>query len=277
MSPSSETERFLEHLVFEIAKGVAGETGQTFFRLLVLHLARALDVDFVFIGALRSGGERVVTLAVHGLAETAPTEYRLAGTPSEQVVQKKVGKFPGDVQQLFPQDVVLAAMGAEGYVGASMTDSNGRSLGFICAVTKRPMRNANLVEALLKIFAARAGTELERKNYEDALAHNEERFRALVEHGTEGVIWFKLEQPVSMDLSEDEQIELFYRHAYMRRLQRPGGQALRLRSSRRPNRPAPGGYDPTLRSRGNRAHALGDSQWLEHSPKWRGRFVGAMF
>jgi len=214
MSPSSETDRFLEHLVFEIAKGVAGETGQTFFRSLVLHLARALDTEYVFVGALRSGGERVVTLAVHGIAETAPTEYRLVGTPGAQVVQKRLGTFPSGVQQLFPQDVMLAAMGAEGYVGAAMTDANGRPVGLICAVTKRPMLNAKLAEALLKIFAARAGTELERKNYEDALAYNEERFRALVEHGTEGVIWFKLEQPVSMDLPEDEQIELFYRHAF---------------------------------------------------------------
>ena len=53
MSPSSEAERDLEHLVFEIAKGVSAETGEAFFRSLVLHLARALHADYVFVGALQ--------------------------------------------------------------------------------------------------------------------------------------------------------------------------------------------------------------------------------
>ena len=56
---------------------------------------------------------------------------------------------------------------------------------------------------------------MERKNYEEALAHGEERFRTFVEHATEGVMWCKLEQPVSIDLPEDEQIEHFYKYTYV--------------------------------------------------------------
>ena len=215
MSPSSETDQFLEHLVFEIAKGVAGETGDAFFNSLARHLARTLDADYVFLGALRPGGERITTLAVHGFGQTAAVEYGLVGTPSAHVVQEKVWSQPSGVHQLFPQDKLLNALGAEGYVGAAIMDANGRCQGLICAITKRPMQNAKQAEALLKIFAARAGTELERKNYEDALAHNEERFRALVEHGTEGVIWFKFDEPISMDLPEEELIELYYQHTYV--------------------------------------------------------------
>ena len=81
----------------------------------------------------------------------------------------------------FPKTKLLIAAGAEGYVGSPLLDSSGRCLGLICAITKRPLENAKLAEALLKIFATRAATELERKNYEDALAHSEERFRAFVD------------------------------------------------------------------------------------------------
>ncbi len=56
---------------------------------------------------------------------------------------------------------------------------------------------------------------MERKNYEDALAHGEERFRTFVEHANEGVMWCKLEQPLSMDLPEMEQIEHFYKYTYV--------------------------------------------------------------
>jgi formate hydrogenlyase transcriptional activator len=216
MSPSSDADRSFEHIVFEYAEGVAGKTGEAFFRSLVRHLARALDADYVLVGALQPDGERIATLAVHGFgSETAAVEYRLAGTPSAVVAQPQVCCYPSGVQQLFPEDATLAAIGAEGYVGAPLLDSSGRCLGLICAITKRPLPNAQLAEVLLKTFATRAGTELERKNFEDALAHSEERFRTFVEHANEGVMWCKLEQPLSMDLPEDEQIEHLYKYTYV--------------------------------------------------------------
>src|ERR1700722_2974381 len=215
MSPSSEADRSFEHIVFEYAEGVAGKTGDAFFRSLVRHLAHALEADYVLVGALEPNGERIATLAVHGLGEAAALEYNLAGTPCALVVQTRVCSYSSGVQQLFPEDEMLATIQAEGYVGSPMLDSSGRCLGLICAVTRQPLPNTARAEALLKIFATRAGTELERKNYEDALAHSEERFRAFVEHANEGVLWFKLEQPVSMDLPEDEQIELYYQNVYI--------------------------------------------------------------
>ncbi len=112
-----------------------------------------------------------------------------------------------------------------------MVDSNGRCLGLICAITRQPLPNPKLAEALLKIFAARAGTELERKNYEEALAHGEERFRTFVEHANEGVMWCKLEQPLSMDLPEDEQLEHFFKYTYVGGLQRSGRPNFRFRQS----------------------------------------------
>ncbi|HTC91030.1 MAG TPA: sigma-54 dependent transcriptional regulator [Bryobacteraceae bacterium] len=216
MSPSTEADRSLEHLVFEIAKGVSGETGEAFFRSLVRYLASGLDAAYVFVGALQPDGKHIATLAVHGPEGEAPAiEYALKGTPCANVVQQKVCSYQQGVQQLFPQDKLLRMVGAEGYVGSPMVDSSGRCLGLICAVTRRPIENPRLAEALLKIFATRAQSELERKNYEDALTHSEERFRAFVDHGNEGVLWIKLEQPVSMDLPEDEQIEQYYRYAYV--------------------------------------------------------------
>lgn len=216
MSPSSEADRSFEHIVFEYAEGVAGQTGDAFFHSLVRHLAHALDADYVLVAALQPDGERVATLAVYGPGgEAAAMEYELAGTPCANVVQQQVCSYPTGVQQFFPRDEMLGAIDAEGYVGSPMVDSNGRCLGLLCAITKRPLPNPKLAEALLKIFATRAGTELERKNYEEALALSEEHFRSFVQHATEGVMWCKLEQPLSMDLPEDEQIEHFYKYTYV--------------------------------------------------------------
>ena len=59
MNPPSEVDSLLEHLVFEIAQGVSGQTGVPFFRSLVRHLAAALRADFVLVGTLEPAIERV--------------------------------------------------------------------------------------------------------------------------------------------------------------------------------------------------------------------------
>jgi formate hydrogenlyase transcriptional activator len=216
MSPSTEADRSFEHIVFEYAEAVSGKTGEAFFRSLVRHLAHALHADYVFVGALQPDGERITMLAAYGPnGEAEAIEHALAETPCALVVQRQVCSYPSGVRKLFPQDKLLTKLNAEGFIGSPMVDSSGRCLGLICAITARPLENPKLAEALMTIFAGRAGTELERKNYEDALAHSEERFRSFVVHGNEGVMWCKLEQPLSMDLPEDEQLEHFYKYTYV--------------------------------------------------------------
>ncbi len=206
----------LEHLVFEIARGMWRDTGEGFLRSLVRQLSRALAADLVMVGGLKAGGERIRTLAVHTSGgETPAFEYDLAGTPCAGVVDKRTCSFADGVQRLFPTDYQLVELGAEGYVGAPLLDSSGRCLGLICAITRKPLANPKLAEAVLQIFAERAAAELERQQYEEALAHTEERWRGFVTHGNEAIVRVDLEHPISLDAPEDEQIEHYYQYAYV--------------------------------------------------------------
>jgi PAS domain S-box-containing protein len=44
---------------------------------------------------------------------------------------------------------------------------------------------------------------------------SEERYRSFIEHSTEGIWRFELEEPVPINLAPNEQIERFYRHCYL--------------------------------------------------------------
>jgi PAS domain S-box-containing protein len=55
----------------------------------------------------------------------------------------------------------------------------------------------------------------DRKQAEEALRAGEQRYRAFVRNSSEAIWRFELEEPVSIDLSEDEQIDMCYRHGYL--------------------------------------------------------------
>jgi transcriptional regulator with PAS, ATPase and Fis domain len=211
----------LERIVSEIAKGVWSDTGDGFFRALARQLCHTLHADFVLVGALQpgsggAGGERVRTLAAHTSGGEFPAfEYDLAGTPCAGVVERSLCVYTEGVQRLFPADTQLADMAAEGYAGSPLTNSEGRCLGLICAITRQPLPNPRLAEAVLRIFAERATAELERQEYEEALAHAEQRSRDFMTHSNEGMFRFALEQPVSLDAPEDEQVDHAYRFGYV--------------------------------------------------------------
>jgi PAS domain S-box-containing protein len=170
-----------EEIVRNIAEGVAASTGEAFFRSLVGQLVRMLDMDYAFVGELSEDREESVqTIAVWADGGTAENfRYELTHTPCENVVGKVLCCYPQGVQRQFPQDEMLKDMAVECYVGVPLFDSNGSPLGLIAVLDSEALVNPQLVESTLRVFAARASAELERKRAEEALKKSEGNLRFL--------------------------------------------------------------------------------------------------
>ena len=156
-----------EQLLFETAQGVNAEVGETFFRSLVAHLARALEGDIAFVGEYdRRRPTHVTTVAAHRDGKpVANYEYELEGTPCATVLQgASLCTYTREVSKRFPRD-----QGIESYVGAPLLDAAGSPMGLLAVLFRRPLDDARHVESLLRIFASRAASELERLNQLRAL------------------------------------------------------------------------------------------------------------
>ena len=163
-----------ERVVQDIARGVGAEVGESFFRSLVEHLARLLEADLAFVGEVvrREEVPGIRTIAAAGAgAVAADPEYRLAGTPSEAVLQNGVSVYPEGVAKHFPRDTALATRGIEGYVGAPLVDSHGKALGILAVLFRRRLEDSEFTRDLLRIFASRASAELERQQHFLAVHH----------------------------------------------------------------------------------------------------------
>lgn len=69
-------------------------------------------------------------------------------------------------------------------------------------------------ELLAREQVTRAAVDV-RQQAEEALRQSEERYRAFLAHSSEGIWRFELEEPISTEHSEDEQIQHFYKYGYL--------------------------------------------------------------
>jgi PAS domain S-box-containing protein len=164
-----------ERALRALVEGTARATGAEFFRLLARHLAEALDVQIAFVAELASDAPNSATTHAmwtgDGYAENIT--YALEGTPCEEIISSQFCAFKEHVQDLFPRDSDLAKLGAESYIGCSMVDASGKTLGLLGVMDVNPMDQLEYAESILKVFALRAVAELERLRGDEERSHLE--------------------------------------------------------------------------------------------------------
>ncbi len=144
-----------------VAEGTSGAFGQDFFKAMVRHFARALEVDRAFITECADEpATRVRTLAVWSAAagQTDNFEYALEGTPCAEVIGEGRMCFHRDgLADRFPREV-----GWESFLGLPIIASDGHMLGHLAFFDSRPRGDDMLVDSIYRIFLARAAAEIER-------------------------------------------------------------------------------------------------------------------
>lgn len=156
-------EKRREAQLLNLAHGMAGHTGHAFFAELVQAMAKSMGADMVLVGELDSH-QVVDTLAVWQDGEhLSRFAYPLEGTPCQLASgQQELCIYPDRVDQLFPQDLALAEGSFKAYVGQSLRDETGRTIGVLVALWRQPLNNDVEATALMAICAGRATAELLR-------------------------------------------------------------------------------------------------------------------
>ena len=155
--------------MYRAAQAVAGADGS--MTTLVEQLARILPAATVFVAVFTDEAcSAVRTLAA--VLDGKPLrnfEYVLQGSPCAQVVGRAFRYVERGVAGEFAPETMFAAKGMDSYAAFPLNDSDGRPLGLLVAMDRKPIADAALAEALLKIFASRIVAEIERSRADDAL------------------------------------------------------------------------------------------------------------
>ena len=158
-------------IVNQMAEAIGSKIGEEFFSSLVLNLASNLQTDFAFVSEIAADREnmRMIAYAADGALAT-PVTYRLSGTPSEAVINtKRMCWYPSGVADRFPADEFFAQTKIQGYAGVPLKDSKGQVIGVLGIMSQGIIAHEYANEAVLDVYGARASSELERKQSEQAL------------------------------------------------------------------------------------------------------------
>jgi diguanylate cyclase (GGDEF)-like protein/PAS domain S-box-containing protein len=174
--------RRMEDAINWVIQKTSSVTDEQFFRSLVQHLARALHVRWAFISELADPmGRRLRLLACwNGSGYTENFEYDTQGTPCGEAIEKGLVYYPRGVQELFPGDVWLREQGVESYLAIPVFDATGKALGNLGVMHDGPLDHAFPAQPILKIFAARAGAEIERRQAEQELRESQRTLTTLM-------------------------------------------------------------------------------------------------
>jgi PAS domain S-box-containing protein len=181
-----------EEALRNAALAVSTAAGEGVFRELVRALAAILDVEIAFIALSKPPDSCMLgMLAYYADGRMIDDfEYPIAGTPCETVVGRQFRCYPSGLKERFPLDADFIELGVEGYAGYPLADARGEAVGLMVVATRRPITEPELIESVLKIFAARAMVELERRRADAALQASEEQYRAIFNASADAlVLW----------------------------------------------------------------------------------------
>lgn len=179
-----------EDLLRTISENTSGLTGEDFLKELARHLTMILSMRYALITECANEEKtRLRTLCyVDGQQVLDNIEYDTSGIPCEVIMKGKDFFQPCGVQLDFPKE-----KGIEAAVGVPIYSSRtGEIIGHILALDPDEVTTETNQTSILKIFAARAGAEIERMKAEaklkvanaqlkGLLEESEERFRDLFE------------------------------------------------------------------------------------------------
>lgn len=153
----------VQKAILDLAKSLSEVTGDECLGLLVKNFASLTGVREAFVTeCIEHPVKRLRVLAWWRDGAFAPgDEYDLAGSVCEETITAgRVCFYSRGVGERFPP---ARAYDREAYLGVPCFDSAGRVIGHVACVDNKPIDKELPDEAILRLFAVRAGVELERR------------------------------------------------------------------------------------------------------------------
>ncbi len=165
-----------EAALLELSDATASVIGDEFLKRMVSRIASVFKVRYAYITEClddRKASAKILAIWM-GTGLGDHFEYTLADTPCEAVIGGEVCSYPRNLQEMFPKDKILGEWKADSYIGVPLFHGDGTVIGHLAVLDDKPIDGAETMIPILKIFAKRAETEIQRRYSEKELERKKE-------------------------------------------------------------------------------------------------------
>ncbi|WP_190756582.1 PAS domain S-box protein, partial [Nostoc sp. FACHB-145] len=174
-----QTEIALQSLI----ESTASTTGQDFFPALVEHISSTLDVRHTLVTEFVDG--QAHTLGFWSDGKLHPNiSYNSTSTPCQTLHKQGYCYCASRMEKLLPTSEKWQVIPDEKAMGVILSDDFGKPIGSLCIIDEKLIADTHKFEGILKVFAARASAELQRKRAQEALQQLNIDLEARVEQRT---------------------------------------------------------------------------------------------
>ena len=172
----------MEQKLKQIIDGTETIFAQEYLNKVVLNIASAIEMEYVFVARTNLENDISTTIAVARdgiLSENF--EYSLKDTPCEDVAKNSICSYEDNVAETFSKDKLLIDMKIKGYVGSPLHDSNKKVIGIMVALSTKPIDNSDSILSIMQVVSGRIAAELDRIDKEHELRKVNLELKALNE------------------------------------------------------------------------------------------------
>ncbi len=168
----------IEAIVNKISTLLVTQIGKDFFQQLVQSLSRLLEVDCVSISEITEPkllkGRSLAVCYQQQIIDNFDIDYTIR--PCSETIQKQANTltiYRDKAQQFLPENLFIQEANIQYYLGIPLVNSAQETIGVLVIFHSHPLKNSELVEEVIKIFAGRAGAEIERRHIETQLRQSQ--------------------------------------------------------------------------------------------------------
>lgn len=149
----------------DIAIGVSEKIGDKFFKQLSSQLAKAINVEHVFVGLIENLYSENIHVLAHSHNDTLESNIELPfyNSPFKHILKKQAHLESNGISKKFPNYPFFTQYTLESYLGIPLVDSRNNLIGIIAVFDREPLADIERINRILQIFIARAEAEIQRK------------------------------------------------------------------------------------------------------------------
>lgn len=132
--------------------------------MLLQLLANVSEANICFFAMVDNDISYAKTKVVYAHGKIVSNfTYTLKNTPCMHVMCEEESVFPSNVSQIFPEDILLAQLNIEGYVGAPVLSSEKKHIGILVGLYETKICQIDEIKELYQMVSIMISSQYEKQ------------------------------------------------------------------------------------------------------------------